>query len=193
MHLAPNLLTLALRACSQRNKSRSKSHFRSWFWPFPDLKAWFYPLWVQSSFKSGFWNAKKESLILRTCECIALSECDLCVCILEMRVDAMHGSISAVGTKYFLKVRISCSWWRLQCLWMHIAHNTNPIRKRIVILNGFGKVIPSFVNRPNVSCLLDIVKHYWPLTPYLNHGCCWSGLVADDKKEVVTVGLGLSF
>ena len=25
--------------------------------PFPDLKAWFYPLWTQSSFKSGIWNA----------------------------------------------------------------------------------------------------------------------------------------
>ena len=41
-----------------------ESHFGSWFWPFPDLKAWFYPLWMQSSFKSGFWNAKKEVSVL---------------------------------------------------------------------------------------------------------------------------------
>ena len=28
-----------------------------------DLKAWFYPLWMQSSFKSGFWNAKKGAIL----------------------------------------------------------------------------------------------------------------------------------
>ena len=44
------------RACSQRNESRSKSHFGTWFEPFPDLKAWFYPMWMQSSFTSGYWN-----------------------------------------------------------------------------------------------------------------------------------------
>ena len=46
----------------------------------------------------------------RTCERKALSERDSCVCILEMRAEAMHGSISAdcaVGTKYYLAVRIS--------------------------------------------------------------------------------------
>ena len=32
-------------ACSQENESRSKRRFGMWFWPFPDLKAWFYPLW----------------------------------------------------------------------------------------------------------------------------------------------------
>ena len=44
----------------------------------------------------------------RTCERKALSERDSCVCILEMRAEAMHGSISAdcaVGTKYYLAVR----------------------------------------------------------------------------------------
>ena len=46
----------------------------------------------------------------RTCERKALSERDSCVCILEMRAEAMHGSISAncaVGTKYYLAVRRS--------------------------------------------------------------------------------------
>ena len=42
------------------------------------------------------------------CECKALSERELCVRILEMRAEAMHGSICAVGTKYSLAVRRSC-------------------------------------------------------------------------------------
>ena len=46
---------IQLWSCSQRNGSQS--HFGTWFGPFPDLKAWFYPLWTQSYFKSGFWNA----------------------------------------------------------------------------------------------------------------------------------------
>ena len=126
---------------------------------FPDLKAWSHPLWTQSSFKSGFWNTKKgafwiviclQSMILKTCECKALSEHDSCVRILEMCAEAMHGSISAVGTKYYLAVRRSCLWLgrRLQCLWTHIVRITNPIRKRIMIRNGFRNVIRSFVNRP---------------------------------------------
>ena len=44
-------------ACSQWHEPRSESRFGMCFGPFPDLKAWFYPLWTQSSFKSGFWNA----------------------------------------------------------------------------------------------------------------------------------------
>ena len=39
-----------------------------------------------------------ESLIRRTCECKTLSERDSCACILEMCAEAMHGSISAVGS-----------------------------------------------------------------------------------------------
>ena len=138
------------RACSQRNESRSESRFGTWFGPFPDLKAWFYPLWMQSSFKSGFWNAflnakkealwiviRVESLILRACERKAFSERDSCVRIMEMRTEAMHGSISAdcaVGTKYYLAVRRSCSRLgrRLQCLWthIHVVQITIPITKR---------------------------------------------------------------
>ena len=49
------------------SESCSESCFGSWFdpsWtgpirPFPYLKAYFTLLWAQSSFKSGFWNAKK--------------------------------------------------------------------------------------------------------------------------------------
>ena len=148
-------------AYSQRSKSRSESCFGTWFGPFPDLKAWFYPLWKQSSFKSGFWKGtfwimiRLESLILRTCERKALSERDSCMCILEMHAEAMHGSISAdcaVGTKYYLAVCRSCSWsgLRLQCLWRHVVQVTNPIWKRIAIRNGFRNVIRSFENRPNV-------------------------------------------
>ena len=73
---------------------------------------------MQSSFKSGSWNTKErafwivirvESLILRTCECKALSERDSCVRLLEMRTEAMHGSISAdcaVGLTYYSKNKI---------------------------------------------------------------------------------------
>ena len=116
-----------LGACSQRDESRSESHFRTWLWlPFPDLKAWFYPLWMQISFKSGFWNGllkcEKKGILdrdpcrkpdSRTCERKALSERDSSVCILEMCAGAMHGSSSAdcaVGTKYYLAVRRSWSW-----------------------------------------------------------------------------------
>ena len=107
---------------------------------------------------SGFWNAfwiviRVESLILRTCECKACLERDSCVRILEMRSEAMYGSISAdwaVGTKYYLAVHRSCSWLgrHLQCLWTHIVQITIPITKQIVIRNDFRNVIHSFVNRP---------------------------------------------
>ena len=114
---------------------------------------------MQKSFKSGFWNAKKkgfwiticlECLILRTCECKALSECDSCVRILEMRAEAMHGSLSAAGTKYYVVVRKSCSWLGrlLQCLWTRVVQITNPIRKLIMIRNSCRNVVRSFVNRP---------------------------------------------
>ena len=88
----------------------------------------------------------------RTCECKALSERDSCVCILEMRAEVMHGLISvdcAVGTKYYLAVRRSCSWLGrrfLQCMWMHVAQITIPITKRIAIRNVFRNAIRSFVN-----------------------------------------------
>ena len=62
----------------------------------------------------------------------------------------VKGSIRAVGTKYYLAVCRSCSWSgrQLQCLWTHVVQIMNPIRKRIVIQNGFRNVIWSFVNRP---------------------------------------------
>ena len=87
----------------------------------------------------------------RTCERKALSERDSCVCILEMRAEAMHGSISAdsaVGTKYYFAVRRSWSWLGrcLQCMWTHVVQITIPITKRIVIRNIFRNVIHSFVN-----------------------------------------------
>ena len=83
-------------------------------------------LWTQSSFGSVF--------------------------ILAMYAEAMHGSICTEGTKYYLAVRRSDSWSerRLQCLWTHVVQITNPIRKRIVIRNGFRNVICYFVNRPKV-------------------------------------------
>ena len=69
----------------------------------------------------------------RTCGRRALSERDSCTCILEMRAEAMHGSISAncaVGTKHYLAVRRSCSWLgrRLQCMWTHVVQITKRYR-----------------------------------------------------------------
>ena len=64
--------------------------------------------------KQAFLKCKKRGVLdrdpprkpdSRTCERKALSERDSCVCILEMRAEAMHGSISAdceVGAKYVL-------------------------------------------------------------------------------------------
>ena len=50
--------------------------------------------------KKGVWiMIHLESLILSTCECKALSERDSCMRILEMHVEALHGTIRAVGTK----------------------------------------------------------------------------------------------
>ena len=92
----------------------------------------------------------------RTCERKALLERDSCVRILEMRTEAMHGSISAdcaVGTKYYLAVHRSCTWLgrRLQCMWTHVVEITILITKRIAIRSGFRNVIRSFVNRPIVN------------------------------------------
>ena len=102
---------------------------------------------------------RKPDSIYRTCERKALSERDSCVCILEMRAEAMHGSIStdcAVGTKYYLAVHRSCSWLgrRLQCMWMHVVQITIPITKRIAIRNVFRNVIRSFVNTANIHLSL---------------------------------------
>ena len=156
----------------------------SWF------EAWIYPLWTQSPFKLGFWNAEKrvfwivihlKSLILRTCEHNTLSERELCMRIWEyMHAGAIHGSICAVGTKYYLAVCRTCSWLkvkrRLQCLWMHRVQTTNPIRKRIAIQNGFQNVISSFVNRPNVS-----LRSPWGKLRLPNHlaaiGYAWMSLI----------------
>ena len=118
-----------------------------------------------------------ESLILRTCERKALLEHDSCVRILEMHAEAMHGSICAAGTKYYLPVRRSCSWsgQRLQCMWTHVVQITNPIRKRIAIRNGFRNVISSFVNRPNdswsSSSLLSMIISFLSFD-YLSTYCC---------------------
>ena len=73
-------------ACSQRNESRSKSRFGTWFGPFPDITLCEHKALSYQVFETRYWNEKKklafwivihvESLILRTCECKALSERD---------------------------------------------------------------------------------------------------------------------
>ena len=104
----------------------------------------FQPMWTQSCFKSGFWNAKKKGVLdrdpprkpdSRTCECKALSKRDSCVCILKMHTEAMHKRMGqsarvdcAVAAKYYFAVRRSWSWsWRrLQCMWKHGSSNHDP-------------------------------------------------------------------
>ena len=102
--------------------------------------------------KGAFWIViRLESLILRTCERKALAERNSCVCILEMRSEAMHDSKGqSAQNKILLAVRRSCSWSGryLQCLWTHLVQITHPIRKRIVIRYSYRNVIRSFVNRP---------------------------------------------
>ena len=128
------------------------------------------PLWTQSSFQIRLLKREKRVILdcdprrkpdSRTCECKALSERDSCVRILEMRAEAMHGSLSAdcaVGTKYYLAVRRSCLWLgrRLQCLWTHIVQITIPITKLIAIRNVSQNVIHSFVNTTSVY-----LKKFW--------------------------------
>ena len=151
-------------ACSQRNKSRSEMAFwkpiRNMIRIFSRFESLILPI-VNAKL---FWNAKMgafwiviclESLILRTYECKALSERDSSVCILEMHAEAIHGSICAVGTQYYLAVRRSCLWLgrHLQCMWMQGVQITNPIRKWIATRNGFQNVIRFFVNRPHAKCM----------------------------------------
>ena len=88
--------------------------FRNVIRPFPDYS----PCECKAVSNQAFEMRKKGVLDRdphrkpdsRPCERKALSERDLCVCILEMRAEAMHGSISAdcaVGRKYYLAVRRS--------------------------------------------------------------------------------------
>ena len=90
--------------------------------------------------KGAFWIViRVERLIPRTCERKALSERDSCVCILEMRTEAMHGSISAdcaVGTTSQCADPVR-DWDGVCSACEHVVQITNPIRKRIAIRNGF--------------------------------------------------------
>ena len=83
-------------------------------------------LWTQSSF--GTWFVRVH---------------------LEMRAEATHGSISAVGTKLTRSAQILFMIGTVVAMLVN-AHIwiTNPIRKGFVIQNGFQN---SFVNRPCMS------------------------------------------
>ena len=130
-------------------------------------------MWMQSCFKSGFWNAfwntKKMGVLdrdpprkpdSRTCECKAPSERDSCVCIFKMPAEAMHKRMGqsahvdcAVGAKYYLTVCRSWSWFgsRLHCMWTHIVQITIPITFWIAIRNVFRNVILSHVNTAYIA------------------------------------------
>ena len=95
----------------------------------------------------------------RTCERKALSERDLCVCILKLRAEAMHKRMGqsarancAVGAKYYLAVPRSWSWLgrRLQCMWTHVVQITIPITFWIAFRNVFWNVILAHVNTASV-------------------------------------------
>ena len=154
-------------ACSHRNESHSECRFGTWFGPFPDLKAWSYPLWTQSSFKSGSWNAllKHEKGAFWIADPPRKPDSE------DMWTKSSFGT-------WFVRAHIGNGRWshawvnqhglrsrniissqcadpvcdlgqRLQCIWTHVVQITNPIRKRIAIRNGFRNVIRSFVNRPS--------------------------------------------
>ena len=158
------------RACSHENKRR----FGMWFGPFLIWKPDFSPCERKAVSNQAFnWNGfetRKKGVLdrdsrrkpdSRTCERKALSECDSCVCILEMRAEAMHGAICAdcaVGAKYYLAVRRSWSWLgrHFQCMWTHIVQITIPITFWIAIRNVFRNVIRSHVNTATVFELTNL-------------------------------------
>ena len=84
-----------------------------------------------------------ESVILPFVNKKAVSERDSCMGILEMRAEAMHWSICAVGTKYYLAVRRSCSWsgWRFAMLVNGHSSNHEPNQE---VDCGFQNRIHSF-------------------------------------------------
>ena len=120
---APRLAHVNARSRSTTSRENGPVHNGTLFWfeslilPFVNAKLFQIRLLkhvLKREKKEAFWIViRVESLILRPCERKALSERDSCVRILEMRTEAMHGSISAdcaVGTKYYLAVRRSCLW-----------------------------------------------------------------------------------
>ena len=155
-------------------------------------------MWMQSCFKSGFWNAKKKKLDLdsrrkpdsRTGECKALSERDLCVCILKMRAEAMHKRMGqsvrtdcVVGAKYYLAVHRSWLWLGrlLQCMWTQVVQITIPITFWIVIRNVFRNVLLAHVNTANDALLrtrraLSLYKVYGDSALLVLNGTSWNML-----------------
>ena len=130
---------------------------------FPYFKPRFYPLWMHNSLKSS--EAQKRVVLDHDPPLKPDSEYLWMQSSFGMWLVHVHfgnarwshawvkGSISAVGTKYYLAVCRSCSWSGrlLQRLRTHIVQITNPIRKWIVIRNDFRNVICSFVNRPIIG------------------------------------------
>ena len=110
------------------NVIRTLSWFESLILPFVNAKLFQIRLLKHAKKRAVWIVICAESPILRTCERKVLSERDSSVRILEMRAEAMHGSICEVGAKYYLAVRRSCSWSgrRLQCMWTHVVQITNP-------------------------------------------------------------------
>ena len=80
-------------ACSQRNESRSESHFGTWFWPFPDLKAWFLP----------FVNAKLFQIRLLKCKEKG---------VLDRDRPRKPDSEDLLNAKLFRNVIRACAFWK---------------------------------------------------------------------------------
>ena len=159
--------------CSHGLESRSERRFRTWFGPFLILAHVNAKLFQIRLLKHVLKHEKRGLLDRdpprkpdsRTCERKALSERDLCVCILEMRAEAMHKCMGqsaradcAVGAKYYLAVRRSWLWLgrRLQHMWTHVVQITIPITFWIAIRNVFRNMILAHVNiafiSPMTSC-----------------------------------------
>ena len=129
-------------ACWHENKSCSERRFGTWFGPFLIWKPDFSPCECKTVSNQAFetrYEMRKKAVLdrdlrrkpdSRSCERKGFQSSFgtwlVRVKILEMRAEAMHGSISAdcaVGTKYYLPVRRSWSWLgrRLQCMWTHVV------------------------------------------------------------------------
>ena len=84
--------TLPSMGLFTRERITFRKTFRNVIRPFPDLKAWFYPLWTQNSFKSGFWNTKKGAFWI------------------VIRVESLI--LGHVNAKLFLNVIRACAFWK---------------------------------------------------------------------------------
>ena len=130
------------------------SWFESLILPFKNAK--FFQIKLLKREKRAFWIViRVESLILRTCECKALSESDSCVCILEIYARWNHAWVYQRGLCSRNKILprsaqilfvIGMAFALHKKKLTHVVQITSPITKWIAIKNVFRKMIRFCVN-----------------------------------------------